>query len=144
MEEIKYPQEFFRGISTPDFICNGVVIAAAFQFDKEEREDGYRELSINWNDDEHSIEVLFNQRKDNGKIQFKVGAAKMDFAFTKFVLKAHIDSRVFAYERREVEGNCYHGNLLLKANAPKSIQQLVTNGLALVAQNNIINNPNIE
>ena len=144
MEDINYPQDFFRGISTPDFICNGVVVAAAFQFDKEEREDGYRELSINWNDDEHSIEVLFNQRRENGKIHFKVGAVKMDLAFTKHVLKAHIDSQEFAFERREVEGNKYHGNLLIKANVPKSIQQLVTNGLALVARNNIIRNPNSE
>ena len=32
------------------FKTNGQVLPDAFQFDKDVREDGYREMSINWND----------------------------------------------------------------------------------------------
>ena len=142
MENKNYPQEYYRGISNSDFICNGFVLASAFQFEKESRVDGYRELSINWNDDEAALEILLNKRKDSGKLQFKAGVARMDLAYTKNVLKIYIDSQDFAYERREVEGNPYHGNLLMKATVPKPLQQLIINGLALVAQNNVIKNPN--
>ena len=53
----EYPEEFYRGISSPhDITDSGYVTAGAFQFDQYDlkRGDEYCELSVNWNDDEPS------------------------------------------------------------------------------------------
>lgn len=110
---------------------------SAFQFDDFVREDGHRELSINWNDEIAALNTLINQRKENGKIQFNAGATKLDLNAVKIVLAAFIDKKEFQYERREVPGNPYHGNLLIKGEMDKKIRSMISNGLALVAGTNI-------
>lgn len=138
MEDQGFPEEFWRGLANVDFISQGYVLAAAFQFDDDVREDNYRELSINWNDDDGSLEKILTQTKANGKLQFSGGAAKLSLSMAKMVLKSFIDNRQFDYERRPVEGNDYHGNLLVSADLPKQLRSQISNGLALVAGTNII------
>ena len=137
MENREYPSTFYRGLSSKDFIFNGQVLPSAFQFDDIVREDGYKELSINWNDEVAALEIMLNQRKDNGKIQFGAGAAKLDLNAVIIVLAAFMEKKEFQYERREVEGNPYHGNLLIRGEMDKKIRSMVSNGLALVAGTNI-------
>ena len=138
MEEKNYPKNFYRGISNKDFICNGMVLPSAFQFDEEIRDDGFKELSINWNDDEGSIKILLDQVKANGKKQFNGGAAQLELHTVKMFLDSYICNNGFSYERREVPGNIYHGNLLVKGSMDKKIRSLISNGLAIVAGSNII------
>lgn len=138
MEDQGFPEEFWRGLANVDFISQGYVLAAAFQFGDDVREDNYRELSINWNDDDGSLEKILTQTKANGKLQFSGGAAKLSLSMAKMVLKSFIDNRQFDYERRPVEGNDYHGNLLVSADLPKQLRSQISNGLALVAGTNII------
>lgn len=138
MEDQGFPEEFWRGLANVDFISQGYVLAAAFQFDDDVREDNYRELSINWNDDDGSLEKILTRTKANGKLQFSGGAAKLSLSMAKMVLKSFIDNRQFDYERRPVEGNDYHGNLLVSADLPKQLRSQISNGLALVAGTNII------
>lgn len=149
MEEEKYPSDFYRGISSKDFVYNSpdmdsgnmkTVKSDAFQFDVL-RSDGYRELSINWNDDDNSIELLFNQKRENGKIHFQAGAVKIDLALVKQLFKQFIDSEEFDYERNRLKENPYHGNLLVKDTAPKETRKKLMYGLSLIAEP-VIENPN--
>lgn len=139
MEKEGFPEEFWRGIANKDFISQGYVLASAFQFDDEIREDNFRELSINWNDNEQALEKVLNQTKSNGKLQFSGGAAKLSLSSVKMVLKAFIDDQKFDYERRVVDGNEFHGNLLISSDLNKQLRTQISNGLALVAGTNIIN-----
>lgn len=137
MDVENFPSDFWRGIASRDFISNGVVLANAFQFDDAIREDGYKELSINWNDCDDSLKIALEQRKPNGKLQFSVGVAKLDLGMVELFLSTFIKQGVFSYERRKVEGNPYHGNLLIHGELDKQSRSLVSSGLALVAGTNI-------
>ena len=147
MEEEKYPSDFFRGIPTKDYVYVSpdigdmkAVKSDAFQFDVL-RDDGYREMSINWNDDSNSIKLLFDQKRDNGKYHFQAGAVKIDLASVKQLFKQFIDSKEFAYERKKLEDNPYHGNLLAKDTTPKETRKKLMYGLSLIAEP-VIDNPN--
>ncbi len=133
-----FPDEFWRGIANKEFISQGHVLASAFQFDEEIRVDNYRELSITWNDNAKALEKLLVQRKENGKLQFSGGAAKLSLPTVKQVLKSFIDENQFNYERRPVEENEFHGNLLISVDLNKQLRTQVSNGLALVAGTNIV------
>ncbi|MBQ7145463.1 MAG: hypothetical protein IJR95_01670 [Lachnospiraceae bacterium] len=132
-----YPKEFIRGISSKDFIQNGYVLASAFQFEDQGRDDKKSEASINWVDDDGAITVALLQRKDSGKLQFPAGVAKLDLEKVKLILKSFSEEE-FSYERAPIEGNQYHGNLLMKSTINKPVKQLITNGLALAAGTSII------
>lgn len=138
MEKLIYPNEFWRGISSKDFILEGRVLPDAFQFDDCGRTDGFKELSINWNDDDNALDVLLSQRKSNGKLQFSAGVTQLKLSDVKQNLLAYILRNEFAYERRKIEGNDYHGNLLISEKLPKKLRSLVSNSLALIADTNII------
>lgn len=140
-EEQMYPKEFLRGIANKDFIDNGHVLPTAFQFDDTGRDDGKREASINWLDDDGAIMLALNQRKENGKLQFTGGVARIDLDYAKMIL--HNFSQVsFSYERAPLENNKYHGNLLLDNSLSKQTRQLLMTGLALAAGTNIIQQTN--
>lgn len=136
--EQPYPKEFLRGIANKDFIIdNGCILCTAFQFDDVARSDGYREASINWLDDDGAITLALNQRKENGKIQFPGGVARIDLNYTKMILH-NFSQADFSYERAPLENNKYHGNLLLANSLSKQIRLMIMNGLALAAGNTII------
>ena len=137
MDNIDYPADFWRGIANKDFLSNGHVLPEAFQFDKEVRSDGYRELSINWNDCEDALTIALNQKRDNGKLQFAVGVANLNLSFVKQILFSYIEQGQFSYERRSIEGNPYHGNLLISNVIDKKARSLISSGLALAAGTNI-------
>ena len=138
----EYPKEFLRGIPNKDFISGGHVNANAFQFDDVGRQDGNKELSINWLDDAEAITLALSQRKENGKIQFSAGVARLDLDYVKLIFQS-ISVGIFSYERSALPDNQYHGNLLL-GNCDKSTKQLIMNGLALAAGTNIIPQTNTE
>lgn len=148
MSEENYPSNFYHGIPNKDYVYVDsnldnakTVTAEAFQFEESVRDDGYRELSINWNDDEKSLSLLFEQKKENGKYHFPAGVVKLELILVKQLLKAYIESKELDYERRKIEGNPYHGNLLLKNTTPKQARIKIRNGLSLIAEP-VIENPN--
>lgn len=136
----EFPKEFLRGIPTKDFISDGHVNANAFKFDDMGRLDGKKELSINWLDNDEAILLALNQRKDNGKIQFSAGVARLDLDYVKLIFQS-IAAGVFSYERSPLPDNQYHGNLLL-GSCDNPTKQLIMSGLALAAGTNIIQQTN--
>ena len=141
----EYPDEFYRGISSIDYITSeGYVSAAAFQFDPYDssRDDEYCELSVNWNDNEESLQVLLNQHKPMKEDrQFKGGYCTINRIALNNQFKLYMDSKAFAYERRPVEAteendyqeNLYHGNLLMKNTLDKQVKKNIQHALALMA-----------
>jgi hypothetical protein len=135
MAEKEYASEFYRGIAKKEFIYDGIVLTAAFQFDDAVRPDGYKELSINWNDDSHAIQVLLDQKKENGDYQFQAGVATLNLSAIKQALFCFLENKSFSYERKMVQNNPYHGNLLLRASLTKQMRMMITNSLATLASN---------
>ncbi len=143
LEEVS--DSFYRGISSPDHITiDGYVCAGAFQFDAYDanRRDGYCELSINWNDDEKSLDTLLNQHKSKKEDkQFKGGYCQISLSELNRCFKNLIDREIFSYERYPIVGseendyqdNPYHGNLLLKDSADKQVKKNVQHTLAFIA-----------
>jgi len=73
-----YPEELLRGIPNHTYIGgDDGPTSNLFYFDenhqKEIREDGFWEESINWRDTIDADKVLFSQTKDDGAIQFREG-----------------------------------------------------------------------
>ena len=115
--------------------------------DYKNRPDQYCELSINWNDDEKSVERLKNQHKpfkDNKQFfccTF-IERNKLDLFF-----KEHKDNKIFDYERapitedkaNDIEENAYHGNLLLNKDISSQLRKNIQHSLATLAGQKIIN-----
>lgn len=141
----KFSDSFYRGISSPnDISSDGYVLVGAFQFDAYDasRSDGYCELSINWNDDEKSLETLLNQHKPNREDkQFKGGHCEISFPHMNLAFKQYIDKGIFSYERFPIAGskkndyqdNPYHGNLLLKDSIDKQVKKNIQHALAAIS-----------
>lgn len=143
----EYPDELYRGISTTEHITpEGYLMAGAFQFSKYDgclrNDDGFCELSINWNDDDDSIKLLLEQQKPNkAELQFKVGYCKITKSGMDMLLKTYINDGHFKYERRPIEENLiediqpnpYHGNLLMTNKINKHIQKNIQHSLATLA-----------
>lgn len=141
----EYPDEFYRGISSPtDITDGGYVTAGAFQFDAydSQRGDEYCELSVNWNDDDEALQVLLNQHKPKKEDkQFKGGYCKINRSFLNNMFKGYMTDGTFSYERRPVaateendyQENRYHGNLLMKNTLDKQVKKNMQHALALMA-----------
>lgn len=142
------PDEFYRGLPSQDTVTEqGYPTEAAFRFIYFDREDGYSELSINWNDDEGSLEKLLSQRKPfKEEFQFKVGYCKIQKSMMKMLMKTYMDDEVFSYERKpveadaaaDIEANKYHGNLLMKKDAGGLIKKNIQCSLATLAAGSFV------
>lgn len=134
---MNYPESFIRGIPNDSFMEGDFPNATLFNnfAENSERTDDYNEMSINWNDDEDVMQVTFEQKKkDTDQFQFKVGAAIMSKKELDRLCKKPQIKGGLAYERREVPGNRYHGNLLLRKGSSKGIKNLIASSLALCVE----------
>ena len=150
MTDSNYPDDFIRGVSrdNAEFITEeGYVTQAAFAFDDYDAEsrndDGFRELSINWLDDDGAIQILLdqvNQRK--GGPQFKGGYVRMS-RYALLSLQDYIKNGHLSYERRPVAAdeengiveNPYHGNLLMQKDISNKSRTNLQIALAVLAGN---------
>lgn len=138
MEKENFSEYFWRGIPNKDFVSDGHVLALAFQFEEANREDNYKELSINWADDDNALKKLLEQQKDNGKLQFAGGVTRLSLSSVKMFFRSFIDSKQFSYERKPIDDNDYHGNLLVSSDLNKQLRSQISHGLALVAGTYIV------
>jgi hypothetical protein len=138
----KYPPELLRGISCKDQLDEeGLASATLFPFDKKVREDGFIEESINWYDNEKAKNILFSQKKEDGNFQFKMGAAVLiKEEIDRIIKNSQVKDRL-SYERNCLNGNKFHGNLLLKDGVPKLVKRKIAATIALNAVREIEKNP---
>jgi len=123
-ESIEFADRFIRGITNKQFISDdGYPLAPLYQFRfdvPEYRTDNCKEESINWHDEENALRnVMLNMKKGMDVPKFSYGAAITDKSVIETLSKNKRYKDSFSYERRKVEGNEYHGNLLFKATASK-------------------------
>lgn len=150
-EKEEYPELFYRGISSKGFLdSSGHPNISTFVFDDVGRNDLFREMSVNWNDSSESLDVLLGQKKENGCIQFVGGAISFELSKIREILYPLIVDKKFHYERRPLENNKFHGNLLLKYDPndkaeSKQSDSLVRNFLVLMGKHqSVIPNYNVE
>jgi len=128
-----FPDNCLRGITTLDQLEEGnSVSSSAFNFSDLIRDDGWRDLSINWHDDEGAVQVLLSQKKTNGEIQFKVGYAVIPREELDHLIKQPMVNGMLTYERHQIDNNPYHGNILVNGNLPKPTIRKLQAGLALL------------
>ena len=141
---MNYPEKLLRGIPNKNDIDEeGNPSSHLFQFSERcgvpQREDGFREESINWYDNEGALKQLLTQKKDDGSLQFRVGAAVLFRSDIDQIKKFSVVKQRLDYERRVIPENEYHGNLLLKKDTPKSIMKRIAASIALRAKTIVSN-----
>ena len=130
---VSYPNEFFRGISSESFCFENNLARPTlfYDFDNVNRADGFNELSITWNDNDESVDIISNQKKSSGELQFKVGLAVLQRSILD-IAKHNIQFKgILKYERKASHDNPYHGNILLKAGEDKQKRNMVASFLAM-------------
>ena len=133
-----YPESCLRGIRSPKWVMDGIVLADAFEPDKRTAEggaDNCGEVSINWEDDEGALTQLLGQSeyRDNG-------AARLDTEHLEYAKNSNVGRGCFDYERNPTVGeqdsadNTYHGNLLYSMESSVRVHRMVMSTLALNAR----------
>ena len=119
---MEYPDNCIRGIINEDFIFKGSNNASLTLYEfrpNNERNDGFKESSINWMD-EGAIVFTLNQKKQSEELKYKVGYAILAIEELRRLKKKYMN--LFDFERdpipsdENVEENKYHGNLLIEEN----------------------------
>jgi len=82
--------------------------------------------------DEDAIAFTLKQTNEDGSLQFKVGIAILAHIELNKLKKHHED--LFDYERRPMEGNKYHGNLLLRDGLRKERKNMIRSALAIMSE----------
>ncbi len=124
---MSYPDNFLRGVSdknslTPDGVG---VSAGAFHFDLSKISNGWLEQSICWEDNDSVVDLMLRQKKEDGVIQFKIGVVRVPRSCVQYINKLPQTRELLSYERKELDDNPYHGNLLLKKDAHNFTRRLV-------------------
>ena len=112
----------------------------AFQFGNftAEREDNYHEASINWEDDEGAATTLLEQKKEGTDEQmFKYGYARLPLNLVKMTLNSLITKDYLGFERKPLEHNPYHGNILIPDTIKKQEKSMIQSILACIANNDV-------
>lgn len=132
------PNIFYRGLSSSNCFTNaGYVSPEAFSFKpntSNPRNDSFNEASINWEDDEGALSTLLSQiNSRTGEKQFRYGYVKMPVDVMLPLVRSHIKKNHFGYERKPLDDNMYHGNLLMDSGLNKDDERTIRSGLALIA-----------
>jgi hypothetical protein len=130
---MSYPENCLRGLSSKDMLQeDGTIAGHAFYFTKvDNRTDGCQELSINWQDDDKTIEFTINQTSPRGGLQFKYGVAVLPLAaLNKICKQLTLIAGLVSYERKPTEENPYHGNILLRESVSPHTMKSIAGTLA--------------
>lgn len=134
-----FPECFLRGFNTNECYTKEHNIAiGAFQFGNhtDKRNDNYHEASINWEDDEGAVKILLEQKKDEtNELMFKYGYARLPLNLVKMTLKSLMVKNYLNFERKPLEYNPYHGNILISGSINKQEKSMIQNNLAAIANN---------
>lgn len=130
---MSYPTNCVRGIPNTSYInSDGTIGSHLFYFDyRDDRADGWGELSINWQDDDAVIACTLAQRKPNGDLQFMGGAVVIPKTEIDRLNSRPTVQGLLSYERMPLPDNPYHGNILLRPKTSKQTMRTISAGLAL-------------
>lgn len=127
------------------YFKDGYLLPESFHIDKEvKRNDGYNEISITWNDEPESFNVIASQiNEKSGELQFPAGISEIQLSEFEDRMRPHLILKTMSYERKPELNNIYHGNILLKEELDKTMRTMIKSQLALLAQSCIHSNPNV-
>jgi hypothetical protein len=130
---MSFPDNLIRGIPNSTYLnSDGSVGSHLFYFNEGTvRNDGWTDLSVNWEDRDSVVEFTLNQRKDDKDLQFKGGVTVIPREEVDRLNNRPIVKGLLSYERQPTPDNPYHGNILLRVNTPKPTMKLIAGGLAL-------------
>ena len=130
-----YPDNCIRGLSKgSEITAEGFAPEHAFHFKDVKREDGWDEQSINWEDDNSVIRFTLNQKKENGDIKYVNGVAVIPRSKIDRLINRPQIKGLLRYERKKIEGNHFHGNILLKSGTSKQTMKLIAAGISLAVE----------
>lgn len=137
-----YADKCIRGILNETYLNGDQVGSNLFHFlEKDARDDGWIEQSINWYDNEEAIKLILDQKKD-GVIEFKAGYAILPREELDRVIRHPIYRDLFSYERKPILAdnqenlpeNPYHGNILWRIGMTSKTMKIIAFQLAFHAQ----------
>ena len=123
------PEKYIRGILNSSHICDGYLTQQIFLFSPSNHNAGHNESSINWCDDEKTIDFSLQQKKETGEPLFGHGVAILDTTALKKCITQYRNE--INCERYPIEGNPYHGNLLISTSISKQIRNIILAQLLL-------------
>ena len=126
---MKLPNNYIRGILNSAHLCDGFLTTEIFLFSESKNCIGYDETSINWCDDDNVQEFSLQQKKDTGEPLFGYGVAVLDTDALNTCIKQF--KNYLGHERRALDGNPYHGNILLIHGVKPQIKRLILNQLLM-------------
>ena len=132
--EISYPSECLRGIPSDISIEEAEKIdRKIFRFteNKERPEElgKYKEMSVTWNDSDEAVRIISQQQSERRDgFQFPLGFVVIKRS-TLDILKRD-EAVKLRYERYPIEGNEYHGNILISSEATKTVRRQAAAELA--------------
>lgn len=128
-----YPDYLLRGLRKSSFLKEGGGIATeAFMPDPrtaKERTDGRQETSIDWQDDDQALASLVARRTHSIAGVVRLARSRVD-EIGRF---ESLEDGSLGYERRPVDGNPRHGNLLF-GSAPAYRHRQIASAMALSAR----------
>lgn len=128
---MEYSKYLLRGIPKDNWVQDGIITSAAFQFDDNHMKDEWMAQSICWEDDDSVCSVMFQQRKkENNDLQFKAGIARLPRESIHYINRLNILKGIISYDREPLEDNPYHGNLLLNVISSKTQRRMISVQLA--------------
>jgi hypothetical protein len=131
-----FPKEMFRGVTVREQLNDDLTARASlFNFDEKhadiQRPDNYDEESINWNDDNNALSFTFCQTKPGSdKYQF-IGIVTIHRKKIDYICKLPTIKGALNYERKSIDGNPYHGNLLLSKDISKPARNSIKGTIAV-------------
>lgn len=133
-----FPENFLRGVVVVKHIIpeTGGVTFDLFMPDTRtatQRDDGGEEVSINWEDNENVIEFTLNCRNDNGNFLFPNGVVQLKREEIHRINKSPTLNHPLSYERRELDNNPYHGNIIFRQGLSERVKKMIATALAVSA-----------
>ncbi len=128
-----FPESLYRGLRKSEWLIDGPhgkkkPSQLAFEPDPKtaaQRTNGRAETSINWADDENALHLTrSHQNSQHGVAELQTLKLRE--------LEANKDIQgILSHERRVIENNPYHGNLLFSMTVTPKYRSMVANALAL-------------
>jgi hypothetical protein len=130
----KFPENCIRGIDKNDYInpSDNTVRLNLYLPDSrtvKTRSDSCAETSINWEDDVDVVDFTLKYRENN-KLLFPHGAVRLPKDEIDRINANPATQNSLAYERRPVDGNSYHGNILFLPGLSQTKQNMLASVLA--------------
>jgi hypothetical protein len=125
------PASCLRGLKKADWVKDSIVLTAAFLPDErtaENRQDGGAEVSVHWEDDS-----TVEQRALADARQAAHGLARLQRARIDWLNGVENCLAALLCERRKLETNPHHGNVVFRAGLGKTHVGMIAGALALAS-----------